>query len=67
LIVADVWHGTYLNGRDYVVTRSGPIPRLYDIPINLAAVFGKYLHKSGDIDEKERKEVSIFSRLYEDR
>jgi len=35
--------------------------------VNLAAVFGKYLHKSGEIEEKERKEVTVFRDIYEQR
>ncbi len=66
-IIADVWHGTGLEDRDRAIARSGPIPRLYDLPIKLASLFGKRLHKNGHIDPIERRDVTTMRLWYEER
>lgn len=48
-----------MEDRDVCITKSGPIPRLYDLPIKLAAIFGKNLNKNGNFDDIEKKDVSI--------
>jgi len=48
-----------MEDRDVCITESGPIPRLYDLPLKLANLFGKNLHQNGTFDAIERKDVSI--------
>lgn len=65
-IVADVWHGSGMEERDKCIAISGPIPRLYDLPVKLSTLFGKRLHKNGTFDSIERKDVSIMKKWYDD-
>jgi len=65
LIMADIWHGTGLEERDKCIARSGPIPRLYDLPIKLSSIFGKRLHKSGKFNATENKDVGVLKDWYE--
>jgi glycogen synthase len=66
-IVADIWHGSGLEDRDRVIARSGPIPRLYDLPIKLASIFGKRLHKNGGFEPIEKRDVSVMRTWYDER
>lgn len=66
-IVADVWTGDELEGRERVIARSGGIPRMYELPVKLAAICGKKLEKNGTFETCERKDVSILKKWFEDR
>ncbi|CAG9314556.1 unnamed protein product [Blepharisma stoltei] len=65
-IIADCWKGDGMEERDKCIISSGPIPRLYDLPVKLAALFGKKLHKNGSFEETEKKDVSIMRTWHED-
>ena len=67
IIVADVWSGSGLEDRVPCIPRSGPIPRLYQLPVKLASIFGKRLHKNGQIESIDRRDVSILKTWYEER
>ena len=67
IIVADVWSGSGLEDRVPSIPRSGPIPRLYQLPVKLASIFGKRLHKNGQIEPIEKRDVSILKTWYEER
>ena len=67
VIVADVWSGSGLEDRVPCIPRSGPIPRLYQLPVKLASLFGKRLHKNGHVESIERRDVSILKTWYEER
>jgi glycogen synthase len=66
LIVADIWNGTGMEERDKCIANSGPIPRLYDLPVKLSALFGKKLHKNGTYDYIKEEDVSIMKKWYDD-
>jgi starch synthase len=66
-IVADVWTGGDLEGREGVIARSGGIPRMYELPVMLAAICGKKLEKNGSYADCERKDVGILKKWYEGR
>lgn len=65
-IVADVWQASGMEERDKCIANSGPIPRLYDLPVKLGALFGKKVHKNGMFDVIERKDVSIMKKWMDD-
>ena len=44
---------------------SGPIPRVYNIPMALSTIFGEKLHRDGSIISCERKDVNVFRSWYE--
>ena len=48
-----------MEERDKCIAKSGPIPRLYNLPVKLSALFGKKLHKNGVFDLIERKDVNV--------
>jgi len=64
-VVGDIWSGTG-EERDKCIVRSGPIPRLYDLPVKLSAIFGKKLHKNGKWEVTENKDVGILKKWYEE-
>ena len=35
-VIADIWRGGAEEERDKIIANSGPIPRLYDLPMKLA-------------------------------
>jgi starch synthase len=65
-IVADVWTGSGMEERGHCIANSGPVPRLYDLPVRLSALFGKKLHKNGTLDNIERKDVSLLKKWCEE-
>lgn len=65
-IIADVWTGSGMEDRDRCIANSGPIPRLYDLPVKLSTLFGKKLHKIGTFDNIERKDVSVLKKWCDD-
>jgi len=67
IVVADVWSGSGLEDRVPSIPRSGPIPRMYELPVKLASIFGKRLHKNGQVGAIEKRDVSVLKTWYEER
>ena len=67
IVVADVWSGSGLEDRVSTIPRSGPIPRMYELPVKLASIFGRRLHKNGQVDSIEKRDVSVLKTWYDDR
>lgn len=65
-IIADVWTGSGLEDRGACIAKSGPVPRLYDLPVKLSSLFGKKLHKNGTFDNIEAKDVSVLKKWCEE-
>lgn len=60
IIICEAWIGHGFENRDVVVVKSGPIPRIYQLPIALSAIFGQQLKKDGTIIKCEKKNVNQF-------
>lgn len=51
LIIGECWGGYMFEHRQIILARSGVIPRLYKLPIAISSLFGKKLHKDGQIEK----------------
>lgn len=65
LIVAETWGGKSFEGREFNIVKSGPIPRMFDLPIALSTLFGKRLRRDGNIVNCDKTNVNIFRSWYE--
>lgn len=65
LVVAEAWGGAGFENREFNIVRSGPIPRMYNLPIALSTLFGKKLMRDGRIVECEKTNVNVFRTWYE--
>ena len=65
LIVAEAWGGRGFENREFNIVKSGPIPRMFDLPIALSTLFGKKLKRDGNIVTCEKTDVNVFRNWYE--
>jgi len=65
LIVAEAWGGRGFENREFNIVKSGPIPRMFDLPIALSTLFGKKLRRDGNIVNCEKTNVNVFRNWYE--
>lgn len=65
LIVAETWGGKGFEGREFNIVKSGPIPRMFDLPIALSTLYGKRLRRDGNIVPCEKTNMNIFQSWYE--
>lgn len=65
LIIAEAWGGRGFEGREFNIVKSGPIPRMFDLPIALSTLFGKKLRRDGNIVNCEKTSVNVFRTWYE--
>ena len=63
--MADVIGGQTLEEREINVIRSGPIPRLYKLPVAIASIYGQHLHRDGSITSCEKQNVNALRTWYE--
>lgn len=64
-IVGECWGGYPFENRQGILARSGVIPRLFKLPIALASLFGKQLHKDGKITPCHPQTVDAIRFWYE--
>ncbi len=65
LIIAETWGGRGFENREFNIVKSGPIPRMFDLPIALSTLFGKKLRRDGNIVSCEKTNVNVFRTWYE--
>jgi starch synthase len=65
LIIGECLGGSSLENRQGILARSGIIPRLFKLPIALAAIFGKKLHRSGQVIGCKPETVNTIKNWYE--
>ena len=65
LILAESMTATGFEGREINIIKSGPIPRVYNLPYALASIFGQKLHPDGTITYCEKKNANVFRSWYE--
>ena len=65
LIVAEAWGGRGFENREFNIVKSGPIPRMFDLPIAMSTLFGKKLRRDGNIVNCEKTNVNVFRTWYE--
>jgi hypothetical protein len=66
LIIGECWGGYMFEHRQIILARSGVIPRLYKLPIAISSLFGKKLHKDGQIEQQAPEDVVEIKRWWED-
>lgn len=65
LIVGECLGGSSLENRQGILARSGIIPRLFKLPVALAAIFGKKLLRNGQVIGCKPETVSTIKTWYE--
>lgn len=65
LIVGECLGGSSLENRQGILARSGIVPRLFKLPVALAALFGKKLLRSGQVIGCKPETVSTIKNWYE--
>lgn len=51
MIIGECWGGFLMENRQIIMSRSGIIPRMFNLPVAVSSLFGKKLHKDGRITE----------------
>lgn len=64
MILGECWGGFRFENRQIVLSRSGIIPRLYNLPQAIASFFGKKLLKDGQIEPCEVQSVTVLKEWY---
>ena len=66
MIIAEVWGALGgFDDREISVINSGPIPRMFKLPIAICQIFGKNLRKDGSICDIDKKSVNLFKKWFE--
>jgi starch synthase len=64
MVIGECWGGMGFENRQIIMTRSGIIPRLYNLPQTIASLFGKKLYKDGRVQSQEVKSVTALKEWY---
>lgn len=64
MIIGECWGGFMFENRQIILSRSGIIPRLYNLPQVIASLFGKKLLRDGRIQPCEVKSVTALREWY---
>jgi hypothetical protein len=66
IIIGECWMTSKFVNRHINLAKSGIIPRLYTLPRTLSSVFGRKIHKTGQIELASPADVSIFKEWIEE-
>jgi hypothetical protein len=61
-----IWSMSSTEERCVNIINSGPIPRMFKLPIGVSSIFGQQLHKDGHISKVEPKTVLALRKWYEE-
>jgi hypothetical protein len=66
IFVGECWGGQKFNNRHLMLARSGVVPKMYSLPRALSSVFGRKIHRNGDIELCKPAPVTIIKEYLSD-
>lgn len=66
LFIGECWDSKKIQNRHIMLAKSGIIPRMYTLPRALASVFGRRIHRNGNIESCKPESVSVIRNLLEE-
>ena len=66
IFVGECWQNEKSDKRHISLIKSGIIPKMYNLPMNIAQIFGKRLYQNGNIDTIHNSNINILKDWYKE-